>query len=202
MKYFTSDGHTGHERILELGEGRPFKSISHMHSTLVANHNAVVTDEDEVYFLGDIALGDIEKSLTVYQGMVGKKFLIPGNHDRNFSGHSKNYIEKHQGLYEKYGFTVLDETISMELGGHEVILSHFPYTEKIYNKDGRDKFAKNRPVDNGLALIHGHTHQRNQWKQENNRMFHVGVDSNKFTPVSETTIIQWLDSLKTKGIIK
>jgi calcineurin-like phosphoesterase family protein len=196
MRFFTSDQHIGHANILKLGTGRPFSSLSHMHSTILKNHNAIVSPEDEVYFLGDIALGDVEESLRFFSGLNGKKFLIPGNHDLLFSfKNSATRIERFTKLYETYGFTILPENTSIKIAGREVALSHFPYQEKLFNKTGYDKYLKNRPVDKGLPLIHGHTHQRAQ-QPLHSRMFHVGVDSNNFTPVSEEDIVVWLDELK------
>jgi len=202
MKFFTSDGHIGHENILRLGDGRPFKSLGHMHATLIGNHNAVVGNDDDVYFLGDIAMGTLEDSIRVYQGMTGNKFFVPGNHDKLFSDNSKSYIEKHRKTYEDAGFTILPETTSVEIDGQEVLLSHFPYLKNSYGKQKKPiRHEKHHPADTGLPLLHGHTHQRENWDDNSRRMYHIGVDSNDFTPVSESVIIAWLGQLRTDKIL-
>lgn len=202
MMHFTSDHHAGHTNILHLGDGRDFKSISHMHAEIINRHNSVVGFDDDVYFLGDIAMGTLEDSLKIFSGMMGNKFLIPGNHEKIFSGtNSKTRIQTYTPVYEDAGFTVLPENTSVVIDGQEVLLSHFPYSEKLFNKTQTDKFAKNRPVDTGLPLIHGHTHQRHQHQDDRKRMFHVGMDSTNFTPVSEVEIVDWLNRLRTNKIL-
>jgi len=82
-RFFTSDTHFGHARIIELC-GRPFKDVSHMNETLIHNWNNVVGEDDTVYHLGDVALGawvDWDKSLS---RLNGHKILVVGNHDRLF----------------------------------------------------------------------------------------------------------------------
>lgn len=74
MKYFIADLHIGDENILTY-EHRPFKSLQEMRETLVRNWNNTVTDEDEVYLLGDI--GDI----SVLSELKGHIIIVCGNHD-------------------------------------------------------------------------------------------------------------------------
>lgn len=193
MKYFTSDWHVGHDNILNLGGGRPFGSLNHMHTTLVNNYYSVVTDEDEVYFVGDIAMGNLEQSILLFRGLPGKKFFIAGNHDRIFTGkNNQKRIDTFTPLYEEVGFTILSENLTIVLGGREFDLSHFPYHE---DSPFPDKFAKNRPVDNGRPLIHGHTHHKTVLSPTHSRMFHIGVDAHNFMPVSELEIIEWAKTL-------
>ena len=52
--FFTSDTHFGDHRVLNLYP-RPFGSVAEMDGAMVANWNAVVRDEDEVWHLGDFA---------------------------------------------------------------------------------------------------------------------------------------------------
>ena len=51
--HFTSDQHLGHANIIRLCN-RPFENVNVMTEALLAGHNAVVQDGDEVYHLGDI----------------------------------------------------------------------------------------------------------------------------------------------------
>ena len=79
MKTFIyADPHFGHENIIKY-TGRPFKDVEEMNITLIKNYNEVVSDDDEVYFLGDVALYDAAKFVAQ---LKGKKILILGNHDR------------------------------------------------------------------------------------------------------------------------
>ena len=51
-----------------------------MNEAIVERWNSVVQHEDEVYLLGDIAMGDIEDSLNYIKQLKGKIHLIRGNH--------------------------------------------------------------------------------------------------------------------------
>lgn len=188
MRYFTSDLHIGHENILHLGNGRPFRDLAHMHSVIFTNAWRTVGVEDEFYLLGDIAMGNFEESLKFIAALPGKKFLVPGNHDRIFPKlNTETRIQRFLPLYEEAGLTVLPlwHELDMEVDGvvHRVRLSHVPSSPERYQ--GRaDKLAFARPVDDGKFLIHGHTHSFEKASQ-NPRELHVGVDANDYTPVSE-----------------
>lgn len=191
MKFFTSDTHIGHARILELGTGRPFRDLSHMHSILLANAWKVMTPEDELYHLGDAAMGNFDETIKILASYPGKKFLVPGNHDKVFPKlNTASRIERFKPLYEAAGFEVLDihHTITINVGAvpTEVLLSHVPYSPERY--EGRsDKLAFARPKDEGKWLIHGHTHSSEKYS-DHPREIHVGVDANNWTPVSELEI--------------
>lgn len=74
MKYFIADIHNKDENILTY-EHRPFSSTEEMRNTIINNWNNQVTDEDEIYLLGDI--GDIE----ILGELKGKIIIVTGNHD-------------------------------------------------------------------------------------------------------------------------
>lgn len=199
--FFTSDQHFGHERILELGSGRPFENIGHHNISIVQNWFSVVEPEDTVFVLGDIAMGNFEESVKLFASLPGHKFFVPGNHDKIFSStNSASRIERFTPMYEEVGFTILPENTSITLdtswGAQEVLLSHFPYTVDSHSPE--DRYAANRFVDEGLPIIHGHTHSRERFNLNNPREFHVGVDANSFTPVKDVEVVAWLEELKAK----
>lgn len=187
--FFVSDTHFGHSNILHLGHGRPFDSIEEHNETLIDNWNSVVKSSDDVYHLGDVALGKIAESLPLVNRLNGYKMLVPGNHDRIFSGEKEakrdRFIDAYRGVFQY----VLPETFQTSFSGYDVLLSHFPYSGDSHDID---RHADKRPVDEGLPLIHGHVHDK--WKH-NGRMFNVGVDVNSFTPVHEDEIVAWLKTL-------
>lgn len=191
MRYFSSDFHLGHTNILVLGDGRPFRDLAHMHSVIFKNAWDTVGVDDEFYLLGDIAMGNFEETLKIVAALPGKKFLVPGNHDKIFPKlNTATRIERFKPLYEAAGLTVLPlwHEIDVELDGvvHRVRLSHVPSSPERYG--GRsDKLAFARPMDDGKFLIHGHTHASEKFS-ENPREIHVGVDANDWAPVSEDSI--------------
>jgi calcineurin-like phosphoesterase family protein len=194
MRFFTSDSHIGHTNILTLGDGRPFRDLAHMHSVLLKNFWAAMGPEDELWHLGDAALGNFEDTVKILAAFPGdKKFLVPGNHDKVFPRlNTATRIERFKPMYENAGYKVLElhPLITLEIDGEplEVRLSHVPYSPERYS--GRtDKLAFARPEDDGKWLIHGHTHSAEK-ASEHPREIHVGVDANAWAPVSEATIIE------------
>ncbi len=80
--YFTSDSHFGHAGVIAMS-GRPFASIEEHDEALVAAWNAVVGPRDEVWHLGDFAMGaSPERCAVLFLRLRGRKCLVRGNHDR------------------------------------------------------------------------------------------------------------------------
>ncbi|AZU97283.1 phosphoesterase [Streptomyces phage Gilson] len=186
--FFTSDTHFGHERIISLCE-RPFDSVDEMNETMIERWNETVKQSDTVYHLGDVALGKIAESLPLVGRLNGYKILVPGNHDRIFSGEKEKQRLRFGPEYDKVFQYTLPESFRTSLGGFDVMLSHFPY---VGDSHGADRHADKRPKDEGLPIIHGHVHD--EWA-ENGRMFNAGVDVRDFRPVHEDVVVDWLKSL-------
>lgn len=196
MIFFTSDTHFGHARIIELCN-RPFASVEQMNEEIIRRWNEIVMPWDEVYHLGDVALGKIDDSLPVVSRLNGYKTLVSGNHDRPFMNRNKaRYDEWHDRYSEVFEevshFSVRPLVLS---SGHEVMLSHFPYTG---DSNGEDRYVDERPEDNGMILLHGHTHlnQRISRSDNNSLQIHVGMDAWDYRPVSETRIISLINKNK------
>jgi len=193
--WFTSDTHFSHTNIIRYCD-RPFRDTDHMNEVIIANWNSVVSPEDTVFHLGDVALGNIDKSLACVSRLNGYKILVVGNHDRPFM--SMNKSDKYLYWMARYG-EVFDEVWDWRerravlLNGQEFVVSHFPYTG---NHTPTDRHADARPVDDGITpLIHGHTHIRDQHRtvsEHGTPQIHVGVDAHNFYPVSEEWILKTL----------
>ncbi len=191
--FFTSDLHLGHERIIELA-GRPFKDADHMNNEIISRWNTVVTPEDTVFVLGDVALGKIASSLPRVGNLNGYKILIEGNHDRPFMDRHKpekraRWIEE----YSKY-FDEIHEDGAYTFGATtanpvRAFLSHFPYDGDSH---GADRHSDSRLPDQGVPLIHGHTHHSGNPVSfsagKGTLQIHVGQDEWSFAPVSEFAI--------------
>jgi len=173
--WFTSDLHLSHVRILELCN-RPFADVDEMNEAIIDNWNSVVKSTDVVYVLGDVALGKIAESLPLCEQLKGKKYLIPGNHDRVWSSYGKKIRELDVLRYEEAGFIILDEDVIHVTGWR---LCHFPYVGDSHDED---RYRSHRPVaaTEDEWLLHGHVHEK--WKR-NERQINVGVDVWDFTPV-------------------
>lgn len=186
--WFTSDWHFGHRNILTLGEGRPFASIEEHDEELIYRHNMVVGPDDEVWVLGDVAMGNISESLTKCGRMSGRKILVCGNHDRTAmtadpikrAAWTKRYMD--EGGFSGVILAEPHTTIRLP-DGRLVWASHYPYAGD--SRDDGDRYLERRPVDQGEWLLHGHVHH--QWRVRG-RMVNVGVDAWGYAPVAAVTV--------------
>src|SRR5699024_5109940 len=188
--FFTSDTHFYHARILELGEGRPFKSIQEHNEMLILNWNKLVMPEDTVYHLGDVALGPWPRGLVCVSRLNGYKKLVPGNHDRIFSGESEKRQERFYEDYANVFDEILPEITSVTLEDQEFVVSHFPYQESE-DTSGRLRYQDKSTVAEGLPFIHGHTHQQEKltWNKDSLQIS-VGVDARNWTPVPSEVVLE------------
>lgn len=182
--FFTSDTHFGHSNIIKYCD-RPFKNTDHMDRVIIDNWNDTVSDDSIVFHLGDVAMGDITKSLPKVGLLRGCKVLVTGNHDRTFVKYGAAKVSQWTPEYEKY-FDLVESEKGMGYKSPEGVrfaLSHFPYTG---DHTPSDRHSDVRPVDNGMPLIHGHTHSTDRLTLsiKGTQQIHVGVDAWDFTPVS------------------
>ena len=187
VDFVTSDHHFGHIRINELA-GRPFAAVDEMNAALVDQWNAVVPPDAVVLHLGDVALGPINDSVALTAQLNGRRFLVPGNHDRvSAATQSRKAIERFAPIYEAAGWVILPEIVEGTRRGHRLMASHYPYRG---DSQEIDRHSKHRPIDEGIPLLHGHTHSRDHGPDGN--QFHVGVDAFEFRPVAMDVIDRWL----------
>jgi calcineurin-like phosphoesterase family protein len=189
--FFTSDTHFGHARIIELSK-RPFYDVDHMNSEIVRRWNEIVMPSDTVFHLGDVALGKIDDSLPIVSRLNGYKILVNGNHDRPFmtAGHAKQseWIDRYSEVFQQVH---LGNSATVLSNGIQVLLSHFPFTGDSHD---RDRFYDARPIDEGMPLIHGHTHGSEHLtiSAKGTPQIHVGQDAWDYRPVSEDEIMALL----------
>jgi calcineurin-like phosphoesterase family protein len=164
-----------------------------MNEMLIQNWNETVTPEDTVYIVGDLCMGQLDTTLPLVTRLNGNKFLIPGNHDRCWTGHhqSQEKFERWQKRYEDVGLCILGSEEVIDIGEHYVAtmmvrLCHFPYSGDHTDKE---RYTEFRPEDDGLPLLCGHIH--NLWATSG-RQFNVGVDVNDYRPVHVETIREWI----------
>lgn len=187
--FFTSDLHLGHERINELAD-RPFGSVEEADEELVRRWNSVVMNEDTVYVLGDIAMGNLERSLAKVAQLNGLKFLVPGNHDRVSSLYKGSEQKKGEWrvAYREVGLRVLPEELDSMVGDTHVTLCHFPFTG---DSQGEDRYRAARPTDVGQWLLHGHVHSK---VRRFGKQVHVGVDAWDYAPVPEERLLELMET--------
>ena len=172
MIYVTSDLHFCHDRPF-LFEPRGFSNIDEHDQAIVKNWNAIVTEDDDVYVLGDLMLNDNEKGLFLIKQLRGKLHVTIGNHD----------TPARIALYRScYNIVEVNYANLLTYKGHNFYLSHYPTIVGDVKHERRPK--------NVLYNLYGHTHQQTNFYNDIFFIYHVGLDSHNNCPVSIDQIIE------------
>lgn len=133
--YYISDTHFFHENVLKF-EKRPWETLEQMYRDMINLHNARVTKNDNVFFLGDFAFTKDGHSIhDLVKLLNGKPHLIKGNHDV-FIG-KKNF---NPGIFEW-----IKDLHELSDNSQRVILCHYPLA--VWNKS-----------HHGSVHLYGHVH--------------------------------------------
>lgn len=172
--YLTSDLHFGHNKTF-LYEPRGFASAAEMDEAIIHNWNRLITDNDEVYVLGDMMLSDDVNGIKCIVSLNGRIHIIRGNHD------SDRRIELYQ-----HCFNVLDVQNSAYLhyNGLHFYLTHYPTLTSNFDYD--------KPLKARLLNLCGHTHTPEifgDWDRYNAPIYHCELDAHNCYPISLNQII-------------
>lgn len=171
--FFTSDLHFGHEKEFLFGP-RGFDSVSSHASGIIQNWNSVVTEEDDVYVLGDMMLNDDDFGIACIKALKGKIHIIVGNHD------SAKRIEKYEEIHNVVSVSFADR---VKINGFTFFLSHYP---TITSNSDEDKPIKARVIN-----LCGHTHTKDRFADmDKGFIYHVELDAHNNTPVTAEEIIK------------
>ena len=177
MIYLTSDLHFFHTNIIQYQyEQRPFDSIEEMNTHISEYWKATVQKNDELYILGDIAMGHKTKAIELLRTLPGKIHLIRGNHD--------NYNKTQEAeLFESAAYYKI-----LKYQGQRIVLFHFPIEEwdRCYYGD---------------IHLHGHTH--GNMKSLRHNRFDIGWDVHqRFIPIDEVLTWRVDDHVPHHGVTK
>lgn len=192
MNWFTSDIHLGHKNVIKYCN-RPFTSIEEMHEYIIKHWNETVKPEDKIYVLGDFSFSP--KWVTeLVPKLNGYKILVMGNHDPMFPHYCNRNNTKRERMFDRYirdGWNEIHLHTTIKLSnGMNVLLSHLPYpTEDAFKYDKR--FIQFRPPDQGMFLLHGHSHG---CYKKMGRMIDVGIDAHDMKILSEDDVIKLIES--------
>lgn len=162
--------HLNHNREF-IYKPRGFESVEDMNKTIIERFNRLVTDEDDLYILGDLCLGGgseeaLKRNKELVSSLRGRLHIIRGNHDTDarvkMYKECPNVVEVVDAKYVKYN-------------GWKFYLTHYPCNTSNLEKD----FSKAC-----LINLYGHTHQKTNFYNDVPYMYHVGVDSHNCSPVS------------------
>lgn len=161
-KWFIADTHFSHANIIKYAN-RPFANVEDMDLALIENWNQCVSEDDQVFFLGDFGLGSVQYLQSICGKLKGNKICIRGNHDANPSRMSR------------IGFSVVLEAAFLKIGHHNVELIHAP----------------TGPSPTHFQL-HGHVHDKKPNKLILNQL-NLCVEVWDYKPASEKVILSILD---------
>ncbi|MDQ1080744.1 metallophosphoesterase family protein [Pseudoroseomonas cervicalis] len=158
--FFTADTHFGHGGARGLYR-RPFASVAEMDAAMLERWNATVAPQDEVWHLGDVALGPKPAALAALLGRLhGRKHLVTGNNDG-------------PATRAWPGWASVRDYAEIVVEGRSLVLCHYP-------------FRSWRDMGRGGINLHGHSHGR---LKPLARQCDVGVDAWDFRPVTLAEIL-------------
>lgn len=102
---------------------------------MIANWNALVKPEDEVYHLGDFAFMKWNALSVLGHRLNGQIHLILGNHDQEIWAHRDEFTP----------FESLQHYKELNVAGHKIVLFH--YGQRVWNGSGRSSI-----------MLYGHSH--------------------------------------------
>lgn len=168
MDYFIADPHFGHEKIRVR---RGFASRDEMDALLIENWNKRVTDEDDIYIVGDLIYRNERPAVEYLKELRGRKHLAIGNHDRAWMRTVK---------LEEW-FVETNFVLEGDRKGTYFTCCHYPMMDWYRRR-------------HGAHLIYGHIHDTTRepyynFLQTVPNAYNAGVDVNNFRPVTLSELI-------------
>ena len=150
-----------------LYRSRGFESIKDHDEAVIERWNSIVDNNDDVYLLGDVMLGDNEYGKSCIARLNGKIHVMLGNHCT--AARERIYVEELDNIVEVNYATIL------KYGKCSFYLSHYPTITSNYD-DGHH-------FNQRLFNFYGHTHQKDNFYNGMFCIYHVGLDSHNCIPV-------------------
>lgn len=113
--FYIADTHFGHDNIRRLSK-RPFANVEEMDEVMIRNWNSVVTNNDDVYILGDFSFKS-KNPAEYLKRLNGKLHLITGNHDKVTVKSCRKY------------FVEICDMKEITDGDYRIVLCHYPLVE-------------------------------------------------------------------------
>lgn len=169
MNYYIADLHLGHTNIIRLSK-RPYTTIDEMDKDLIDKWNSVVSDNDDIYIVGDLIFRTNKGYEYYLKQLKGKKHLIIGNHDHK--------MLKQKGI-DKY-FESIDDLLMINDDKYTIVLCHYPLAEWPNFYRGAYHF---------FGHIHNNKNEAYEIMKNVKNSYNVGVDVIGFTPKTAKQII-------------
>lgn len=168
--FLTSDLHFGHNKEF-IYKVRGFNSIEEMNEIIIEKWNSVVSNDDDVYILGDLMLGELD-NIKYIERLNGRLHIVLGNHD----------TPNRENAYRQLANVVeVELAISLKYRKYHFFLTHYPCLTGNLERESLHQMTLN---------LYGHTHQMNNFFYEMPYEYHVGMDSHNCYPILLDDIIQ------------
>ena len=133
------------------------------------SYNDIVSDEDIVYILGDVCMGDLESGINKLKQLKGHKHLIRGNHctDNKVS----RYIE--ENIFESIQYATM-----IKYKKYNFYLSHYQTYMGNYDMQMSKTWC-----------LHGHTHSKFEFDDSIAKNFNVALDAHNCYPIEIDEIL-------------
>lgn len=141
-----------------------------MNEDYVHKWNITVDNNDDVYVLGDLMLGD-KSNIEFIKRLKGRIHIVLGNHD----------TPTREAMYKELPNVVeVAWAIKLDYRKYHFYMSHFPTLTGNLEKEHLHQMTLN---------LYGHTHQNTNFYEDRPYCFHVGVDSHDGYPILLDTVI-------------
>jgi calcineurin-like phosphoesterase family protein len=163
--FWISDTHFGHMNIIKFCN-RPYYDDWEMNEDIKRKWNNKVPKDGIVFMLGDLAFNfNVPKMKELVNELNGTIYFIPGNHDY----HNGFDRQVYKDIFDNRFHDILEVRVENDW----FMMCHYPM---LFWRRGR-------------YHLHGHVHSgpdstANELVPEHFMRYDVGVDNNKFTPVS------------------
>lgn len=166
--YLISDTHFAHANIIEYCD-RPFDSEDEMNDHMLTEWNTTISPEDEVLFLGDLAMANDTESRNWFSKLNGEKTFLQGNHDSED---------------EEVLPIPLHDTFKFDYSEYSFFCSHYPPEETPDSFDG--------------WVLHGHTHNNEMdaypFINPETKTVNLSVELIGYTPIHIEELIEYLET--------
>lgn len=170
--FIVSDLHLGHDKPFIYG-ARGFENVDDMNEAIIRKWNEIVDEEDDVYILGDLVMGE-ERNLQLLRRLNGYFYIVRGNHDSDnrwkFYSWLPNTVEVANSFYFSYD-------------DYKFYLSHYPTITT--------RADAGKPLKKCLVNLCGHSHTKDPFEDwEIGMIYHCEVDAHNCAPVRIEDIIR------------
>ena len=173
MIYITSDLHFCHDQVFCFGP-RGCDSVNDMNNRIVKRWNALITDEDDVYILGDLMLNDTIDGMDYLEMLNGRLHIVFGNHD---TPARQELYTKARNVVEICGYATV-----IKYKKYNFYLSHYPTLTSNHDTD--------KPLKARVINLCGHAHTDDPFADmDKGLIYHCEMDAHHCEPILIDDII-------------